>query len=198
MNEHHSARRVGFAAVAAVALLAVGAWAYRQWGGSRAPKPNHLADAPLGDPSKNDDVGLPPPEQQPAPQPEEARELVAKSYQAALHSPHRLEWEPEEVVPSNKVFDLCDDEQAKEAGLFLDAANDARDSLSVDCDTSQNRFAYRAPHEALRFANSPEEAQALLTEFAEHRTIKGERFRKPVGMLLGHRGPRADPRCCWD
>ena len=75
MNEHHSARRVGFAAVAAVALLAVGAWAYRQWGGSRAPKPNHLADAPLGDPSKNDDVGLPPPEQQPAPQPEEAREL---------------------------------------------------------------------------------------------------------------------------
>jgi hypothetical protein len=151
----------GLAAVAAIALLAVGPRLYRR--------------------------GLAP-EQQPAPEPEETRELVAKRYEAALRSPHRLEWAPEEIIPSNVVFDLCDDVQAQEAGLFSSALNDAREAFGVDCRTSERRFAYIPPNESMRTASSYEEAVADLTELAEKGSIKGERFTKPVGVLMGHYG----------
>jgi len=155
VNEHRNARLwIAFAAVAAIALLVVGPRLYRQWGGSRAPSPSHddVADAPLGDkraastvgravgaPPKNDGVGMPAsaPDQQTAPDQEEARELLKKSFTAAQFSPHRLEWEPEEVTLSNTVLDLCNDEQAAQAGLQAGALDDTRYS-SVACARSSS------------------------------------------------------------
>lgn len=179
---------MGFAAVAAIALLAVGPRLYRQWGGAAdAPRSNESAR----DPSKVDGVGMPPPEQQLAPEQEETSEQVASRYQAALHSPHRLESTPEEITPSNTVFDLCDKAQAAEAGLSSDQIEDARSLYAVDCRTSERRFAYIPPNESMRTVNSYEEAVADLTEFAEKGSIKGEHFPKRLGALMSHRGPPA-------
>jgi hypothetical protein len=211
VNKYRSAQLwIGLAALAAIALLAIRLWASSQRGGTGAPETNHddVADAPVGDqhaarkvghaPAASDAtapapkkgvVGKPEPAREGTPEQQEARALTAKRYKAAQHSPNRLEWAPEEVRPSNMVFDLCDDVQAREAGLAINALNEDRHNLGVDCKTSAHRFAYIPPNEAMRFANSYEEANALLEEFAKKGSIKGEKFDKPVGTLMGHRGP---------
>lgn len=195
---------VGIAAVVAIGLLALGAWRFNQPGVPSAPTANHgdVADAPLGDqraggtvghsaaaPSKTRVGGTPAPQPQTTSEREEARAQMAKRYKAALFSPQRLEWAPEEVRPSDTVFDLCDDVQAREAGLSVDALEEDRRNLGIDCRTSDHRFGYIPPNEALRFANTHDEAQALLKEFADKGSLKGEKFKKPVGVLMGHSGP---------
>jgi hypothetical protein len=89
------------------------------------------------------------------------------------------------------VYDLCDDVQAAEAGLHSNALEEERRAFGIDCKNSNaQRFGFiPAPNDAMRFARSYEEANALLKEFATMRSIRGEKFDKPVGTLLGHRGP---------
>ncbi len=185
MTERRSARWwIGCLAVAGIAVLAVGPWLYRRLADNNAIGSNGDAVAQ----HKGEDAHTEHPLAAEQPQ---ARALIAKSYEAALRSPHRLEWAPEEVRPSNVVFDLCDDAQAKMAGLAFNALDYDRSSLGVNCQTFERRFAYVPPNEAMRLADSYEEAEALLRELAEKGSIKGEPFNKPVGMLMGHRGPLA-------
>ena len=199
---------IGLAAVAVIGLLAVGARHHDRSGESSASsaKANHgdATDEPLeaqraagavghasAAPSKSKTgVGATPnAKPQTEAEREEARALTAKRYKAAQFSRNRIEYETEEVRPSDTVFDLCDDVQAREAGLAFNALDDDRHSLGIDCRTSDHRFGYIAGNEALRFANTYGEAQALLKEYATKGSIKGEKFQKPIGTLMGHRGP---------
>lgn len=84
LNDWRARLWIGFVAVAVVAVFVLGAWVYRRWEGSSAVGPSH---DDVVDTAHSDERAQ-----------EQARELVAKSYEAALRSPHRLEWEPEEVT----------------------------------------------------------------------------------------------------
>lgn len=102
-----------------------------------------------------------------------------------------LRWEPEPLTPAGAELDLCNDEQATEAGLDGGDLENDRRAIVLDCETGAGlRFAVRTADGEIAFGTSASQARSAADELEGLEGSEGFEQEVAEGVVLGYLGPR--------